>query len=888
MPYAALAVFVLMSALAGTARAATAATETATTDRNAHPPIEVIRLSEAVNVDGVLSEAVWQNGSAITRFTMRDPIEGIEPSERTEVRVAYDEDAIYIGARMYDSRPDSIVGRLARRDNTPPSDEITIFFDPLYDRRSGYYFVINPASVLRDGTLYNDTWSSSSWDGVWEGRARTDEHGWTAEMKIPLSQMRSAGGADARWGFNARRYIQRKSEYAFIVYQPRDGSGFVSRFPDLVGIETNGSGRYVEVRPYVTSKGEFMNFGDEDPFDRDARFQGDAGGDVRLGIGRNLTLNATVNPDFGQVEVDPAVVNLSDVETFFEEKRPFFVEGSSNFEFGQQGASDYWGFNYSQPTFFYTRRIGRTPQGSAPDADYSDIPVGTTILGAAKLTGRTGGFNVGTLHALTARESADLMDGGSAFDAEVEPLTYYGVARGQKEFNERRQGLGLMTTLAARSFDDPRLRDEINSHGLLSGLDGWWFLDADKVWVLSGHAAMSHVGGNEARITSLQRSSRRYYQRPDADHVEVDPDATSLFGTTARLWLNKEKGNLSSNTAIGFISPGFEINDLGFQTRADLINAHIGGGYRWPNTTSWKKYFGIGGGIYTTRDFDGNTTGKGIWGWNDIEFLNNYSFNVNGGYALERDDTRRTRGGPVMKLPGLVEGNLYLDGDGKSKFFWWVEVGGTRTTTGSWQTWVNQSVELKPMSNLVLSVGPGVSRVSEEAQYVTTVTDPTATHTYGARYVFGTIDQTTVSANIRLNISFTPNLSLQTFIQPLVSAGHYTEFKELARGRSFDFNVYGDGASTYDPNTGTVDPDGAGPAAPFQVENPDFNFKSLRGNAVLRWEYMPGSTFFLVWTQSRLNIEDRGDFEFRRDYDRLLDSRGDNIFLAKVTYYFTL
>jgi len=878
MPLAAIAALVLVSVAA----------ETALADRNAHPPAQAIRLSAPVDVDGVLSEAVWQNGSAITQFTMRDPIEGVDPTERTEVRIAYDDEALYIGARMYDSRPDSIVARLARRDNTPPSDEITVFLDPLHDKRTGYYFVINPASVLRDGTLFNDNWNSSSWDGVWQGRARIDEQGWTAEMKIPFSQMRSAG-AGAAWGFNIRRYIQRKSEYDFIVYQPRDGSGFVSRFPELTGIETNGSGRYVEARPYVTSKGEFLQHDPNDPFNDGSKFNGDVGGDLRVGVGSNLTLNATVNPDFGQVEVDPAVVNLSDVETFFQEKRPFFVEGSSIFEFGQQGASDYWGFNYSGPDFFYSRRIGRTPQGDTPDADYADVPLGTTILGAAKLTGRAGGFNVGTLHALTARERADLRMGTSDFKAEVEPLTYYGIARGQKEFNERRQGLGLMTTLAARSFDDARLRDQVNSHGLMTGLDGWWFLDEDRVWVLSGHTAMSNVGGNSNRMVDLQRSSRRYYQRPDAGHVSVDSSATSLTGTTARVWLNKEKGNLSVNSAIGYVSPGFEVNDLGFQTRADFINGHIGGGYKWPKTNSWKKFFGVGGGIYSTRDFDGDVTGKGIWAWNDIELLNNYSWNISGGHALRRDDTRRTRGGPVMVAPALTEGSIYLDGDGKSKFFWSVDMGGATDEGGSWQTWVNPSIELKPMSNLTIEVGPNFWRNYEKAQYVKTVGDPTATNTYGSRYVFATLDQTTVAASIRFNVSFTPNLSLQTYIQPLVSAGTYSGYKELARGRSYDFNTYGDGASTYDATTGMVDPDGpGGPAQPFDVGNPDFNFKSLRGNAVLRWEYMPGSTFFLVWTQSRVNVDDQGGFEFRRDYNRLLDTRGDNIFLAKVTYYFTL
>ena len=497
---------VLLSVVLATASADTSTSVVAPT----HPPITAIRLDEGIDMDGVLSEAVWQNGHAVTQFTQRSPIEGAQPTERTEVRIAYDEDAVYIGARMYDSSPDSIIRRLGRRDSPPPADEIAVYFDPLRDRRSGYWFVINAAGVLRDGTLYNDSWDESTWDAVWTGRARVDEQGWTAEMRIPFSQMRMQSGNVQTWGVNFRRSITRKSERDLVVYQPSDGSGFVSRFPDLVGIENVSPGGNIEILPYVTSKGEFRGEADpQDPFFTDGnRFNGDIGGDLKMAVGNNLVLNATVNPDFGQVEVDPAVVNLSDVEAFFEERRPFFTEGANTFRFGQQGATNYWGFNWSNPLFFYSRRIGRAPQGDWPDGDYVDVPAGTTILGAAKLTGRAIGMNVGTLHAVTGKEFATHYTNGAEGKTEVEPLTYYGVARGQKEFNDRRQGLGVMGTLAARNFDDPMLKDAINKTGAMAGLDGWTFLDENKVWVVSGWAGLTHVAGNEQRMIDLQRSSR--------------------------------------------------------------------------------------------------------------------------------------------------------------------------------------------------------------------------------------------------------------------------------------------------------------------------------------------------------------------------------------------
>ena len=299
------------------------------------------------------------------------------------------------------------------------------------------------------------------------------------------------------------------------------------------------------------------------------------GADAKIGIGTGLTVDATVNPDFGQVEVDPAVVNLSDVETFFDEKRPFFVEGSSLFNFGYGGASNFFGFNFPNPNFFYSRRIGRAPQGSLPDYDYLDAPSGTTILGAAKITGKLADhWNVATLHSFTQREFADVSAGGSVSHTEIEPAAYYGVARVQREFPDNRYGVGLIGTYAQRSFDDPQLRDDVNAAALTGGVDGWAFLGAKKTWVVTGWTGASQVKGNATRLTALQEGAQHYFQRPDATHVELDPNATSLSGWAGRFALNKEKGNVMFNAAYGFITPGFDTSDLGFLFRADTKNGH--------------------------------------------------------------------------------------------------------------------------------------------------------------------------------------------------------------------------------------------------------------------------------------------------------------------------
>jgi hypothetical protein len=837
------------------------------------PPIQAVRLEAPVSIDGKLDEPVWSNGHAVTQFKQRDPNEGTEPSFPTEVRVAYDDDALYIGARMYDPAPDSILARLTRRDVSIPADRFGVYVDPFYDRRSGYYFLVNAAGSIFDGLLYNDGWEDSSWDGVWDGRARVDDKGWTCEMRIPYSQLRFTR-AD-KWGINFRRVVQRRSEEDFVVYVPKKESGFVHRFPDLVGMTNIHPGRSLELMPYVTSKAEFLRHAPADPFNDGSRHVPDGGMDLRMSVGSKLTLNATVNPDFGQVEVDPAVVNLSDVESFFQEKRPFFVENASIFRFGNEGADNYWGFNWPEPTFFYSRRVGRNPQGSVPDSadtpsgrdevGFIDRPFGTSILGAAKLTGKIAPtWNFGTLHALTAKESADLDLGGFHSESEIEPLAYYGVLRSQKEFKDRRQGLGFMVNGAARSFTDRRLEDELNSESIMTGLDGWFFLDKDKTWVVSGWSAMSHVRGTEERITNLQRSSAHYFQRPDVDHLEVDSTATSLTGFGSRYWLNRQKGNMLFNAAVGFVNPAFDVNELGFMSYADLINYHVGGGWKWTETTKHRKYQEVLGAVFSSFDFSGNRTWGGVYAAGFTEFANNWSWSYNTAYNPQSINARKSRGGPLMiNKPGYQLGT-YLDSDGKAKFFWWIDWGTYIAESGSWNWWFFPGIELKPISNLTLNVGPGFDRTVEDAQFVTSYEDPGATGTYGRRYVFAHLEQKTVSANIRLNVSFTPRVSFQAFIQPLISTGDYSGFKSLARPRSYEFEPVAFGG------------------------NPDFNFKSLRGNAVFRWEYMPGSTFFLVWTQERTDFENDGEFRMRPSITRLMEADMDNIFLAKVSYYFSI
>jgi len=878
-------ILVLMLAAAPIAAEADS-TATATARRE----VRIARRAAPVAIDGQITDQAWQAAPVIDGFRQRDPNEGSPASQPTEVRLLYDDEALYVAARLHDARADSIVKQLTRRDAMSRSDYFQVYVDPYYDRRSGFYFGVNSAGTLYDGTIYNDGWTDNSWDGVWEGRARVDDQGWTCEMRIPFSQLRFAQTEPQRWGINFYRSMGRGFEDDYLVFQPKTESGFVSRFPTLVGLDGVTPGSALEIVPYATSKGEFLSVSPAHPFNDGSRWNANAGGDLRMALGQKLTLNATVNPDFGQVEVDPAVVNLSDVETFFPEKRPFFVEGSAIFDAGEQGASDYWNFSWEQPTFFYSRRIGDAPQGAIPDdIEYQDVPNGTTILGAAKVSGKLGGGNFGTLHTLTARESADLWDAGalSGFEQEVEPLSYYGVARHLKEFPERRHGLGFITTLAARDFEDERLEDQFNRASLTGVIDGWHFLDSNKAWVLSGWAGGSYVDGTEARIADLQASPRRYYQRPDAESYAMDSSRTSLAGGGARLWLNKEKGNWMHNSAVGFLSPGLEINDMGFMNRADIINGHATFGYNWTKPTKHVRHHNLVGAVYAGSNFDGDVTDLGIWGRKFWWWHNNWVTELRAEFNPETVNPRRSRGGPLMlNAPGWQFGSFFDTEGGRVRYYYVSANGSTRPDENSWSWYVEPGIHYKPISNVFFQLGPSLSQSRDGAFPFATIDDPAAAATFGRRYVFSQLDQTTLAINLRINVSFTPAMSLQFFGQPLISTADYADLRELARPKSLDFLAQGDpaaGAWTFDPVTKEFDPDGPGPAAAQDSE--DFNFKSFRGNAVFRWEYRPGSTFFLVWTQQRTDVEGDSDFDLDHSLDRLIEADDDNIFLAKLTWY---
>ncbi len=843
-----------------------------------------------IAIDGVLSEAVWQSPGA-SAFTQSEPFDGAPPTEATTVWVAFDRDSLYIAARLADTRPDLIVGRLGRRDETIESDWFHFGVDSYDDRRSGFYFGVNPSGSITDGTLYNDEGKDPTWDGIWDSAARVDEGGWTVELRVPFHQLRFKRREIQTWGISFRRLIKRKNETDDYAWVPKEESGFVSRFARLVGLRGIGAGRRLELVPFVASRADVRPAEAGNPFRTGAAFGSSAGFDFKGGLGNNLTADWTVNPDFGQVEVDPAVINISDQETYYKEKRPFFIEGASIFNFGQGGPNVARSFGWVDPSFFYSRRVGRSPQGSVPGPGFSDSPEWTTILNAVKLTGKIGrGFNLGVISALTGREFAELDRAGARSEVEIEPLAHYGVARGLKEFGDGRSGLGFMATSVIRDLRPGPLEASLARNALVLGADGWTFLDRDRAWALAGWAGGSLVTGSAAAMARLQLSSLHYFQRPDADWVRFDERATSLAGWAGRLYLNKQKGRFVFNAALGAQSPGFEANDLGYHGLGDLVNGHVETGYRsfhpgrvfrrWTATASY----------YRNYDFGGHRVGEYLNLDGETQFLNYWTTTLHVDYEPPKESHYLTRGGPMAYYPSgsTIRGGVSTDDRtalvvNATAYYRYHPDGGYNWSVGGGVAW-------KPSQNFRLSAGPTYAFRYSQGQWVTSVPDPLMTSTYGVRYVLSDIVQKTLPVEIRLDWTFTPRLSLQAYLQPYVGMGDYRDFKELAAARTFRFNVFGRGDSTiaFDGGVYTVDPDAAGPAPPFSFRDPDFSLKSLRGTVVLRWEYRPGSMLYLVWTQKRANPARPGEFDFWRDLEDVFRAPGENVFLVKFSYRFEL
>ncbi|HEX8905350.1 MAG TPA: DUF5916 domain-containing protein, partial [Longimicrobiaceae bacterium] len=857
---------------------------------------QAARLTGTIHPDGRLDEPAWASAPATGDFTQSWPKPGSPATQRTEVRVLYDDDALYVGVRAFDSHPDSIASQLARRDATGIySDWVHVVVDSYHDRRSGFRFAVNPRGVKKDVLHSNDTNEDLNWDAVWEVGTAVDSAGWTAEYRIPFSQIRFGPvprGTPRTWGLQVQREIARYQERDSWSPWTQQSGGFISSEGDLTGILDVPMPHRLEVMPYASTRvtrdpgvGRAV-----DPFYTENDVAIGMGADVKAGLPGGLTLTGTINPDFGQVEVDPAVVNLSAFETFFPEKRPFFVEGADVFNFGQVRVGPSYGFQQ----FFYSRRIGAPPHGFVRDADFVDAPDQTTILGAAKISGKTGPWSVGVLEALTAEERARYATSdGTRGRAVVEPWTNFLVGRVRRDLNAGNTVVGAMVTSTNRALDDSVLAGVLRSRANLAGVDfqHQW---ADHQWTVSGYVAGSSIAGTTDVIGLAQQSSARYYQRPDAGYLELDPTRTSLTGYMAELALLKS-GAWNLSLDLRSVSPGFEINDMGFQGRTDYRSATASVGYNENRAgktfRSWNLFLG--------ENNAWNYGGDYIWSsvfWNGGMTLNNFwSAGFYGEFDPGTATDRLTRGGPLARTPTSWSVGTWGNTDTRKAIFsdWSFSVGGDRAGGNNWSAYAG--LTYRPTPSVRISFGPSVSHTLETRQFVRSVGDDAFTETYGRRYVFADLRQTVVAADTRVDWTFTRDLTLQLYAQPFVAAGSFARFKQLSQAGTGNFGVFGQDVGTicFDATerTYTADPVGncAAPAttsaSAFPIFDPDFNFRSLRGNAVLRWEYRPGSTLYFVWQQERSGAEPFGDFRFRRDAGAIFDQPARNVFVIKASYW---
>lgn len=848
------------------------------------------RVSAPITLDGRLDEPDWQAAPVASGFLQRDPDQGQPATEPTELRLLFDDHALYVGARLRDDAPDRIVRQLSRRDALPEADSFTLFLDPHRDRRTGVVLQVSAAGVQRDAAIYDDNFEDDTWDAVWESAVAIDGDGWSVEMRIPFSQLRFPATAGHVWGVNARRVVYRKNESSWLELVPKNENGLASRMADLGGIDGIEPGRHVELLPYVSGRAEYVAPATAgDPFNDGSRYFGSAGLDFKYGVSSGMALVGAINPDFGQVEVDPAVVNLTAFETFFDEKRPFFTEGSQIFlRFGRSGASDYTTFFYPEPQLFYSRRIGRAPQGGAA-GDYVDTPASTTILGAVKLVGRTkSGWNLGLLEAVTGREYARVATGGSRDQLEVEPLTNYFVGRAQHALGQR-ASIGFLGTAVVRDLDTPSLGAVLPGRAFVGGVDGHVLLGGKRDWVLSGGLAGSTLSGSQAAVLRLQTAAQRYYQRPDAGYVSVDPAATSLSGWSGRVGLNKNSGNVTFNAGLWGISPGFEPNDLGYATQTDRGGAHGLVQFRKLTPDRFTRSRSLYVAKWWTFNYGGQCQGNGVQVTADAQLRNYWQLDLTLGKSWNTWDDKLTRGGPTTIRPGIGSLSLAASSDARRHFWVTATAALSNREYGSTSRQYTATLNLRPWTALTLSATPSLLKANTVAQYLATVLDATATATYDARYVFGSLDQTEFAIPLRVNLVLSPRLSLQVYTQALLSTGAYPAIRELAAPRTYDFPVYGVDAGTIvrDPELPfyDIDPDGAGAAPPFRLPVPDFNFKSLRVNAVLRWEFRPGSAAYVVWTQRRQNGANPGDSALVRDLGALFGAPADDVFMVKLAWW---
>jgi hypothetical protein len=823
-------------------------------------------------IDGRLDDEAWKQGEWSGDYRQQIPTEGAPPSEPTELKILYDDKHVYMAIRAYDD-PAKVHKYPGRRD-AMTGDIVGVCFDSYNDKRTGFEFDLTAGGSKIDLILYGETEWDTTWDAVWDGKVSHDEKGWTAEFRVPLSQLRYGPQDEQVWGLHAWRWIDRNQEEDQWQLIPRKNTGRMYQLGELHGIRGLPRPRHIELLPHVLGKatsGPSVSEGGTDG-------SGSIGLDAKVGLTSNFTLDATVNPDFGQVEADPSVVNLTAYETFYEEKRPFFLEGRKILSFEIE----------EEDQLFYSRRIGAPPSGLpflAP-GETASLPESTTILGAFKVTGKTdGGLSVAALQAFTQKETVAIASPLGSRDAVVEPFGSYTVGRLHKDWDKGNTSLGGMVTSTHRWVDDSSL-SFLPTQATTGGLDFARYF-ANRSWVLEANGVVSHVTGDPAALLALQTNAVHYYQRPDASHLGVDPGRTSLSGHGGFVRFGRsENSRLRLLDHFHWYSPGLDLNDVGYLRQADLIANQVFLGWSEPTPKGIFRSYSVQLAREDQWDFGGLATRATTELEASGQFENKWQAETQFKYE-DVVDTRMLRGGPALRWHDYFEGSLSAHTDQSRRV--WVSANGARAQArddDSRHSSVGGSLNLRLSNRLSLSGSAYYEWLRDNLQYVATA-DPDE----GTRWVLGRIDQDTWSFVFRVNLSITPDLTLQYYGSPFIGTGLYTAFKRatdtLANANEARFHLYGPDeiASQAADNSYRVTEAGGGPS--YSFANPDFSFRQFRSNLVARWEWKPGSSVYVVWSQGRTDSVPTWNESFGDNWDALWRTRPDNVFLVKLSYWFS-
>lgn len=840
----------------------------------------------APDIDGLLDDPAWETVEWGGDFIVREPEYGLEPKAKTAFKILYDQKNLYIAFRCYDKEPDKIERRMGRRDGFE-GDWIEVNIDSYHDLRTAFSFTITAAGVKGDELISNNgnDWDDN-WNPIWFTKTNVDNLGWTAEMRIPLSQLRFGNGAEQTWGIQMTRRDFRHAERSTWQPIPQNAGVWVSAFGELKGLKGLRSQKLLEIQPYVLAQANSYEKEENNPFADGFDTKITGGLDGKIGVTNDLVLDFTINPDFGQVEADPSAVNLNGFRIFFNERRPFFIENRNIFEYQLTGSAA--GGNYDSDQLFYSRRIGGSPRGGVISGDsiYTDYPQAARILGAAKFSGKTKkGLSIGILEGITAEESAVQEIKGERSETVVEPFTSYFVGRLQQDYNGGNTVVGGILTATNRKLNGTGM-DWLVRSAYSGGLDITHKWDNQR-WQVSGKALFSNLNGTTESITRIQQSFEHYFDRPDATHLSVDTSRTSFTGTGATVKLAKFGGQWKFETGLTYRSPELELNDIGFMVNADEINQFFWGGYRTNKPFSVFRQAGVNFNFWNRWDFGGKFLHHSLNTNGFVQFKNFWFVNTGINKEIYDVSTRALFGGPALRRPAGTAVWLNVNSDDRKKFVMGMNM------QQVWSKNSNVRVEnygigfrYQPINAFNISVEPGYNRLTRKLQYVIK-----RNFEGKDRFVVSSIDRKIFSASIRFNYSITPNLSFQYYGQPFVFQVTYDNYKYVddpsgatleARTNllSADQIKFNDAAGRFqvDENLdGLTD---------YDFGKPDFAVIEFRSNLVMRWEYKPGSELFLVWSQGNENFGNPEVPIWNNLSDNLFNSKGNNIFLIKYTYRF--